>query len=106
MAHDPAGPAEHRYKWKALLTVALGAAMATMDASIINIAFPVLTAVFDADLTVVVWVSIGFILMSTSSMLIIGKISDVIGRKRIYAAGIGILTAGLLACSRPRVWSN
>ncbi|MFP3911276.1 MAG: MFS transporter [Desulfobacteraceae bacterium] len=102
MPPDPAGLNENRYKWKALLTVALGAAMATMDASIINIAFPVLTRVFEADLTVVVWVTIGFILISTSSMLIIGKISDVIGRKRIYAMGMAVFTLGLLACSMAR----
>ena len=34
------------YKWKALLTVALGVALATMDASIVTIAFPELTHVF------------------------------------------------------------
>lgn len=102
MPPDPAPAEENRYKWLALITVAMGAAMATMDASIINIAFPILTVVFEADLTVVVWVTLAFILVSTSSMLVIGKISDLIGRKRIYALGMAILTLGLLACSAAR----
>jgi EmrB/QacA subfamily drug resistance transporter len=101
-AHRDHSPAQDTYKWKALLTVALGTIMATMDASITNIAFPVLTKVFNADLTTVVWVTVAYVLVSTSTMLIIGKIGDLMGRKRIYALGMGIFTLGLLACSMAR----
>jgi len=86
-------------KWKILITVAVTTMMATMDASIINIAFPVLARVFEADVSVVMWVTVLFILVSTSSMLIIGKIGDMVGRKRIFLAGIGVFTLGLLACA-------
>ena len=86
-------------KWKTLLTVAMGTLMATMDASITNIAFPALTRVFSAELTTVMWVSVAFLLVSTSCMLIIGKISDVVGRKRIYVVGIAVFTLGLLTCA-------
>jgi hypothetical protein len=51
-----------RSKWKTLITVAVTTMMATMDASITNIAFPVLTRVFDTDLSVVMWVSVAFVL--------------------------------------------
>jgi EmrB/QacA subfamily drug resistance transporter len=91
---DPQG-----YKWKALATVALGTLMGTMDASIANISFPVLTRVFQADLTVVMWVALVYILVCTSLMLVLGKISDLIGRKKIYAGGMAIFTLGLIACS-------
>mgnify|MGYP002387856535 CR=1 FL=1 len=86
-------------KWKTLITVAVSAMMATMDASITNIAFPVLSRVFKADVSVVMWVSVAFVLVSTSSMLIIGKIGDMVGRKRIFLVGIVVFTLGLLACS-------
>jgi EmrB/QacA subfamily drug resistance transporter len=98
-AHQDQPPAKDIYKWKALVTVALGTMMATMDASITNIAFPVLTKVFKADLTTVVWVTVAYVLVSTSTMLIIGKIGDLMGRKRIYALGMGIFTLGLVVCS-------
>ncbi|MCF8146416.1 MAG: DHA2 family efflux MFS transporter permease subunit [Deltaproteobacteria bacterium] len=87
------------YKWRALITVAMGTMMATMDASITTIAFPVLARVFEKDLAVVMWVTVAYILVSSSLMLIVGKISDLIGRKRIYAAGMIIFTIGLGACS-------
>ncbi len=87
------------YKWRALITVAMGTMMATMDASITTIAFPVLAQVFEKDLAVVMWVTVAYILVSSSLMLIVGKISDLIGRKRIYAAGMVIFTVGLGACA-------
>jgi EmrB/QacA subfamily drug resistance transporter len=87
------------YRWKALITVAVGTLMATMDASITNIAFPVLTRVFRTDLTTVIWISLAYILISTSSMLILGKLGDTFGRKRIYVTGMLLFTVGLTACS-------
>jgi EmrB/QacA subfamily drug resistance transporter len=88
-----------RNKWKILITVAVTTMMATMDASITNIAFPVLTRIFDRDVSVVMWVTVAFVLVSTSSMLIIGKIGDMVGRKRIFLVGIAVFTLGLLACA-------
>jgi len=90
---------QNTYKWKALVTVAMGSMMATVDASITNIAFPILTETFHTELTTVMWVAVAYILVSTSSMLVIGKISDLVGRKRIYSLGMAIFTVGLVACS-------
>ncbi|MBN2468750.1 MAG: MFS transporter [Deltaproteobacteria bacterium] len=86
-------------KWKILLTVAVTTMMATMDASILNIAFPVLVGVFNTDVTVVMWVTVAFVLVSTSSMLMIGRIGDIVGRRKIFLAGILIFTLGLLTCA-------
>ena len=86
-------------KWKVLIPVAVTIMMATMDASIINIAFPVLARVFNTEVSVVMWVTVAFVLVSTSSILIIGKIGDMIGRKRIFLAGIAVFTLALLACA-------
>lgn len=86
-------------KWKVLITVAATTMMATMDASITNIAFPVLARVFRTEVSVVMWVTVAFVLVSTSSMLIIGKIGDMVGRKRIFLAGIVVFTVGLSACA-------
>jgi len=87
------------YKWRALLTVAMGTMMATMDASITTIALPALSGVFKKDLTVIMWVTVAYILVSSSLMLIMGKMSDLVGRKRIYAAGMAIFTVGMGTCA-------
>ncbi|MBW2052432.1 MAG: MFS transporter [Deltaproteobacteria bacterium] len=92
-------PIKTWYKWKALATVALGTFMGTMDVSIVNISFPILTRELNTDLTTVMWVTLAYILVSTSLMLFVGKTGDQVGRKKIYAAGMLIFTLGLVSCS-------
>lgn len=87
------------YKWKAMITVALATMMGTMDGSITNISFPILTKVFGVSVTTVVWVSLAYILTSTSLMLILGRAGDQLGRKKIFIGGIMIFTLGLVLCS-------
>ncbi len=82
-----------------MITVAMGTMMATMDASITTIAFPELSLVFESNLAAVMWVAIAYILVSSSLMLIMGKISDLTGKTRIYGAGMAIFTLGMGACA-------
>jgi len=87
------------YKWLALLTVAIGTYMSTLDVSVVIITLPRLTKVFEIEPSVVLWVSITYLLVSTGLMLTLGKIGDVFGRKRIYVLGFILFTAGLIFCS-------
>ena len=90
---------DYNYKWKAMATVALGTMMGAMDASITNISFPILTKIFGVSVTTIVWVSLAYILASTSLMLILGRVGDLFGRKRIYMTGTLIFTLGLTLCA-------
>jgi len=87
------------YKWLALLTVSIGTFMGTLDASIVNISFPRLTQVFDTEPSIVLWVSVAYLLVGVSLMLTLGRIGDVLGRKRVYIAGFIVFTIGLILCS-------
>jgi len=87
------------YKWLVLLTVSIGMFMATLDASIVNITYPRLTKIFETEPSVVLWVSVVYLLVSVGLMLAMGKMGDSFGRKRIYTLGFAIFTAGLIFCS-------
>ena len=87
------------YKWLALLTVAIGTFMGTLDASIVNISFPRLTQVFETEPSVVMWVSVAYLLVSVGLMLTLGRIGDTFGRKRVYILGFTVFTLGLVLCS-------
>jgi MFS family permease len=87
------------YKWWALLTVAIGTFMGTLDASIVNISFPRLTQVFETEPSVVMWVSVAYLLVSVGLMLTLGRIGDTYGRKRVYILGFTVFTIGLILCS-------
>lgn len=83
------------YKWRALLAVAFGTFMATMDFSIVNVALPTLSREFDKPADVVVWATLASSLMVTGLTLTAGRAGDLYGRKRIYIAGWVIFTAGM-----------
>ncbi len=87
------------YKWKVMFTVWIGSFMATLDASIVNVALPTLTAYFKTDITTIEWVVMAYLLTIISLLLSIGRISDMFGRKPIFASGLAIFTIGSFLCA-------
>ena len=90
---------EGHYKWLVLLTVSIGTFVGSLDGSITNIAYPRLTEVFNTDPSVILWVSVVYLLASISLMLSFGRLGDLIGRKRVFMLGLIIFTIGLVLCS-------
>ncbi len=95
MENDP----DHRYKWRAMLVVSIGIFMATLDASIVNIALPTLSSYFNTDITTIEWVMLSYLLTITTLLLTLGRLSDMYGRKPMFLAGLLIFTLGSGLCS-------
>ncbi len=87
------------YKWKAMFTVWIGVFMATLDGSIVNVALPTLTEYFKTDITTIEWVVMAYLLTITSLLLSLGRLSDMFGRKTIFAGGLAIFTIGSGLCA-------
>jgi EmrB/QacA subfamily drug resistance transporter len=87
------------YKWKAMLTVWIGIFMATLDGSIVNVALPTLTEYFKTDITTIEWVIMAYLLTITSLLLSLGRLSDMFGRKPIFAGGLALFTVGSGLCA-------
>jgi EmrB/QacA subfamily drug resistance transporter len=87
------------YKWKAMFTVWIGVFMATLDGSIVNVALPTLTEYFKTGITTIEWVVMAYLLTITSLLLSLGRISDMVGRKTIFAGGLAIFTIGSGLCA-------
>jgi EmrB/QacA subfamily drug resistance transporter len=87
------------YKWKAMLTVWIGIFMATLDGSIVNVALPTLTEYFKSDITTIEWVIMAYLLTITSLLLSLGRLSDMFGRKPIFAGGLALFTVGSGLCA-------
>lgn len=86
-------------RWWVLASVACGTFMATLDSSIVNIALPTLVKELHSDLAQVKWVVITYLLVITCVLLPFGRLSDQIGRKKVFQLGYVIFTLGSLACS-------
>lgn len=86
------------YHWFVVGTVCIGAFMAALDASIINVAMPTLSKSFSVGMDTVEWVSIAYLLTLTSLLTLLGSLSDRIGRKLFYTIGFTIFGIGSALC--------
>jgi EmrB/QacA subfamily drug resistance transporter len=83
-----------QYKWIALSVTTVGTLMAGIDARIIIVGLPTVARELGADVESIIWVSQSYLLASTVGLLLIGRITDVIGRVKIYNVGFAVFTVG------------
>lgn len=83
-----------RYKWWAYLALGTGMLLAVMDQASLNVALPRIADHFRADIPTVQWVTLGYVLSTSVVFMPSGRVSDMIGRKPVYVAGLLIFTAG------------
>ena len=86
------------YKWIALSVTTIGAMMAAIDSTIVILALPDMMVELHADLVEMIWVIIGYILVSTVFLLTFGRVADLFGRVRMYNLGFVVFTAGSALC--------
>lgn len=83
---------------RTLAVAAIGTFMATLDSSIVNISLPVIAADLAAGLEATQWVQIAYSLGVTALLLVAGRMADLVGRRRVYVAGLVAFTAASVAC--------
>ena len=98
-AARPARIRQWRYAhWLVVGTVCFGAFMGQLDASIVTLTFPSLSTEFGASLAAVQWVSLCYLLTVVALLTPIGRLSDSVGRKRVYIYGFAVFTMASVAC--------
>ena len=102
---DGAGRAGDRYKWIALSNTTLGITMATIDASIVIISMPAifrgihLNPLAPGNVSYLLWMIIGYLLVTAVLVVTLGRLGDIYGRVRIYNLGFVVFTAASIALS-------
>jgi EmrB/QacA subfamily drug resistance transporter len=81
-----------------ILSISLATFMAGLDGTIVNIALPTISESFHVSTSTVSWVATGYLLIMAGCVLVFGKISDIIGFRKVFLAGFVIFTLGSLAC--------
>lgn len=89
---------DYTKKWYVLGTVGTGVILATIDGSIVNVALPTMRAAFGTSFAVIQWVVIGYLLTLAALTLGVGRVGDIVGKKRIYTVGFGAFTVASVAC--------
>jgi EmrB/QacA subfamily drug resistance transporter len=88
---------EH-YHWFVVGTVCVGAFMAALDASIMNIALPTLQRTFQVGMSDAEWVSLVYLLTLAAVIVPFGRLADMLGRRWIYAFGFLVFLIGSGLC--------
>ncbi len=84
-------------RWSALAVIALAQFMVIMDTSIIGVALPEIQADVGFTPDTLSWVFNAYVVAFGGLLLLGGRLSDLLGAKRIFALGWAILAAGSLA---------
>ncbi len=91
-------------RW-ALVSLSLSMLLSSLDTSIANVALPTLAQAFTASFQEVQWVILAYLLAATTLIVSVGRLGDIIGRRRLLLAGIFLYTVASVLCSlAPTFW--
>jgi EmrB/QacA subfamily drug resistance transporter len=90
---------KNNYKWIALSCTTIGAMVSVMSGSTLLIALPDIMKDLGADMSTITWVLMGYLLILTILVPSIGRVADMMGRKKLYVGGFAVFTAASLLCA-------
>ena len=99
-AGNPASSA----RW-ALASLSLAILLSSLGTSIANVALPTLAQAFGASFQQVQWVVLAYLLAITSLIVSVGRLGDIVGRRRLLLAGLVPFTVASVLCGiAPTLW--
>jgi EmrB/QacA subfamily drug resistance transporter len=84
-------------RW-ALAGLSLSVLLSSLGTSIANVALPTLAQAFTASFQEVQWVVLAYLLAITILIVSVGRLGDIIGRRRLLLAGISVFTVASVLC--------
>ncbi|HEY1510828.1 MAG TPA: MFS transporter [Solirubrobacteraceae bacterium] len=85
-------------RWAALFVVCLAQLMIVLDVTIVNVALPSIQHDLHFSQSSLTWVVNAFLVTFGSLLLLAGRLGDLIGRKRVFLAGVVTFTVASLLC--------
>ncbi|HEV2519263.1 MAG TPA: MFS transporter [Thermoplasmata archaeon] len=95
------------YKWLALSNTTVATLMAAIDANIVLISLPTIGRELPGtSASLLLWILLGYSLVTAVVLLNFGRLSDMFGRVRLYVLGFAIFTGGSLLCGLSQTGSE
>jgi EmrB/QacA subfamily drug resistance transporter len=85
-------------RWRAFAVLAVSFFMTVADLAIVNVALPTIGRRLHMPESALQWVVTGYALTFGGFLLLGGRAADLLGRRRIWMAGLAVFTAGSLGC--------
>ncbi|MEA2475475.1 MAG: hypothetical protein QOE06_3390 [Thermoleophilaceae bacterium] len=87
-----------RSRWLALYVLCVGMLMIVLDATIVNVALPSIQDDLGFSQSSLAWVINAYLITFGGLLLLAGRLGDLISRRRMFLAGLGVFTVASLAC--------
>jgi EmrB/QacA subfamily drug resistance transporter len=91
-------PNSERSRWIALIVLCAGMLMIVLDATIVNVALPAIQDDLGFSGSSLAWVVNAYLIAFGGLLLLAGRLGDLVGRRDVFLAGLGLFTAASLAC--------
>jgi len=89
---------ESSYKWTALVSTSFGTFLAVLNGNTLLIALPDIMKELRVGMDVIMWVMMSYMLIMTVLVAAIGRVADMVGRKKLYVSGFVVFTLGSALC--------
>src|SRR5688500_20400070 len=86
-------------KWWTLGAVSVATFMLLLDITVVNTALPAIQEDLGASFTELQWVIDAYTLSLAALVLTAGSLADRLGRRRVFAIGLGIFSVASLLCA-------
>jgi EmrB/QacA subfamily drug resistance transporter len=84
-------------RWWALAAVALGVSLIVMDATVVNVALPVIIRDLHLSSTQAEWLNAAYALMFAALLLTAGRVGDLFGRRKLFMVGMVVFVLASVA---------
>jgi EmrB/QacA subfamily drug resistance transporter len=97
VAGPPTG-APDRNRWAALIVLCVGMLMIVLDATVVNVALPAIQTDLGFTQSSLAWVVNAYLIAFGGLLLLAGRLGDLISRRGVFLAGLGVFTTASLVC--------
>lgn len=104
MTQTGISPLRSRGRWAALALIVTAQFMVVLDLSIVNVALAAIKSDLDFSQASLQWVVTAYAITFGGFLLLGGRLADVLGRRRIFLAGIALFTLSSALCGL--AWSE
>ena len=97
-------PTKSDRRWSALALIVTAQFMVILDVAIVNVALPSIKSDLNFSQTNLQWVVSAYAIMFGGALLLGGRLADLLGRRRLFIAGLALFAASSLLCGL--AWSE
>jgi EmrB/QacA subfamily drug resistance transporter len=90
--------ADDRSRWIALYVLCVGMLMIVLDVTVVNVALPSIQEDLGFTQSSLAWVVNAYLIAFGGLLLLAGRLGDLISRRGVFLAGLGVFTLASVAC--------